>query len=89
MLLAAEPDALAGGIGHAASLPDIPASLPVGLPSDLLRRRPDVREAERKLAQATAEKAWRSLKLYPKFNLIGAPGNLASNSRARCSISPA
>jgi outer membrane protein TolC len=62
-----------------APVPEIPASLPVGLPSDLLRRRPDVREAERKLAEATANEGVAVSKLYPTFNLIGAV-NLASNS---------
>jgi NodT family efflux transporter outer membrane factor (OMF) lipoprotein len=79
VLLAAQPDTLAAELDQAAPLPDIPATLPVGLPSDLLRRRPDVREAERKLAQATAEQGVAIAALYPKFNLLGAL-NLSSNS---------
>lgn len=79
VLLAEEPDALAGELDAVRPVPDIPASLPIGLPSDLLRRRPDVREAERKLAEATAEEGVAIAALYPKFNLIGAI-NLASNS---------
>jgi outer membrane protein TolC len=79
VLLAAEPDALAAELDNSAPVPAIPASLPVGLPSDLLRRRPDVREAERKLAEATAQEGVAIAALYPKFNLIGAI-NLASNS---------
>jgi outer membrane protein TolC len=50
----------------------VPPSLPVGLPSDLLRDRPDVREAERKLAQATANVGAAVADLYPKFDLIAA-----------------
>ena len=42
VLLALDPNSLAGELDSGALLPDIPASLPVGLPSDLLRRRPDV-----------------------------------------------
>jgi outer membrane protein, multidrug efflux system len=79
VLLAADPGSLAAELSATAPLPDIPASLPVGLPSDLLRRRPDVREAERKLAQATAEQGVAIAALYPKFNLIGAL-SLVSNS---------
>jgi NodT family efflux transporter outer membrane factor (OMF) lipoprotein len=79
VLLAMEPDTLAAELDASAPTPGIPASLPVGLPSDLLRRRPDVREAERKLAQATANEGVAVAALYPKFNLIGAI-NLASNS---------
>jgi NodT family efflux transporter outer membrane factor (OMF) lipoprotein len=79
VLLAMESNALATELDTATPVPAIPASLPVGLPSDLLRRRPDVREAERKLAEATAEEGVAIAALYPKFNLIGAI-NLASNS---------
>jgi outer membrane protein, multidrug efflux system len=79
VLMAVQPNALAAELDNPAPLPDIPASLPVGLPSDLLRRRPDVREAERKLAQATAQQGVAIAALYPKFNLLGAL-NLASNS---------
>jgi multidrug efflux system outer membrane protein len=52
------------------ALATVPTSLPVGLPSDLLRRRPDVRAAERKLAAATADVGVAVADLYPKFNLL-------------------
>lgn len=79
VLLGFEPDAVAGELAAAASLPPVPTSLPVGLPSDLLRRRPDVRRAERQLAAATAEVGVAVANLYPKFNLLAAV-NVASNS---------
>ena len=62
-------------------LPSPPEQLPVGLPSDLLRRRPDVREAERQLAQATATVGVNVAQLYPSFNII-ALGALASPTGA-------
>ena len=71
VLMAADPNSLTVELSAAAPLPDIPASLPVGLPSDLLRRRPDIREAERKLAQATAQQGVAIAALYPKFSLTG------------------
>jgi outer membrane protein TolC len=40
------------------------------LPSDLLRRRPDIREAERELAAATAGVGVQVANLYPKFNVM-------------------
>lgn len=72
VLLAMQPEALAQELDATAPLPDVPPQLPVGLPSDLLRRRPDVRAAERQLAAATAQEGVAIADLYPKFNLLGA-----------------
>ena len=49
----------------------VPA-IPAGLPADLVRRRPDVRAAERRLAAATADIGVATADLYPKFALTGA-----------------
>src|SRR4029077_18257941 len=53
-------------------------SVPVGIPSDLLRRRPDIRRAERNLAAATARIGVATADLYPRFTLTGQLG-LESN----------
>lgn len=55
-------------------LPEIPAEVAVGLPGDLLRRRPDVRKAERNLAQATANIGVAVAQLFPTITLSGAIG---------------
>lgn len=48
--------------------------LPIGLPAELLRRRPDIRRAERQLAAATARIGVATADLYPRFTLSGSFG---------------
>jgi outer membrane protein TolC len=48
--------------------------VPVGLPADLLRRRPDVRHAERELAAATADVGAAIAAQFPRLSLVGAAG---------------
>jgi NodT family efflux transporter outer membrane factor (OMF) lipoprotein len=79
VLLAQPPEAIADELAKATNVPNTPPLLPVGLPSDLLRRRPDIRLAERRLAASTAEVGVAVAALYPSFNLIGA-ANYASDS---------
>ncbi len=72
VLMGLQPGALDAELNSAQPLPPLPPNLPVGLPSDLLRARPDVRAAERRLAQATANVGVAVADLYPKFDLIAA-----------------
>ena len=71
ILLGGEPETLERELMRpAAPLGALPV-VPAGLPSDLLRRRPDVRAAERQLAASTADIGVAVSDLYPKFNLTG------------------
>ena len=74
VLLGLQPGALIAELSVEQPIPAAPPSVPVGLPSDLLLRRPDVREAERKLAAATASIGVAKSDLFPKFFLTGATG---------------
>jgi len=55
-------------------IPAVPATVPVGLPADLLRRRPDVRRAERELAAATADVGSAVAAQFPRISLVGDVG---------------
>jgi NodT family efflux transporter outer membrane factor (OMF) lipoprotein len=74
LLLGQEPEALAAELSETKPLPKAPAEIPVGLPTELLRRRPDLRRSERELAAATARIGVATADLYPRFFLTGAFG---------------
>jgi outer membrane protein, multidrug efflux system len=74
VLMGESPGALASQLLDAEPIPSVPPEVPVGLPSDLLRRRPDVRRAEHQLAAATAHIGVAIADLFPRFFLTGAIG---------------
>ena len=73
-LVGAAPDSLVDELSSTSAVMRLPAEVPVGVPSDLLRRRPDIRRAERLLAAATAQVGVATANWWPKFSLTGAAG---------------
>jgi len=71
LLLGRDPDALLGELGTAAPLPKTPSEIPIGLPADLLRRRPDIRAAEAQLHADTANIGVAKSQYFPQFTLNG------------------
>ncbi len=55
-------------------IPVAPAEVAAGIPADLLRRRPDIRQAERQVAAQSAQIGIAVSDLYPRFSLIGFVG---------------
>jgi NodT family efflux transporter outer membrane factor (OMF) lipoprotein len=81
LLLAQPPGAVTGVVGHS-PLPALPSEVPIGLPGDLLRRRPDVREREASLQAATARIGVAKAQLFPSVTL-GMTAGLQSTTTAK------
>jgi NodT family efflux transporter outer membrane factor (OMF) lipoprotein len=79
VLLGRPPATLAKDLAIESPIPPTPPQIPVGLPSDLLRRRPDIRRAEARLHAATARIGVATADLFPRFNLTGSLGISASD----------
>lgn len=71
ILLGEMPGALDEELARSAQLPVANTEVAVGLPAELLRRRPDVRRSERSLAAQTARVGVATAELYPSFSLNG------------------
>ncbi|MCP5505067.1 MAG: efflux transporter outer membrane subunit [Chlamydiales bacterium] len=74
VLLGKTPESLHVDFEEQGTIPVSDTPIPIGLPSDLLRRRPDIRKAERILAAATANVGEAIADLFPRFSLIGSFG---------------
>ena len=85
VLLGQEPKALQGLFNDASQIPRLNASVAPGIPADLMRDRPDIRQAERRLAAATADIGVAEADLYPSLSLSG---NLSVSTATSWSIGP-
>jgi NodT family efflux transporter outer membrane factor (OMF) lipoprotein len=74
VLLGQDPESLIAELDRKSDLPVPPAAIDTGLPGDLLRRRPDVRQAEAQLVAANARLGVATANLYPKLLLSAAAG---------------
>ena len=74
VLLGQPPGAVDNELAERRSIPLAPPQVAVGVPADVLRRRPDLRRAERTLAAATADIGVATADLYPTLTLFGSIG---------------
>lgn len=74
VLTGREPGALDPVLARSAAVPLPPAQVPIGSPSELLRRRPDIRMAERQLAAANADVGAKIADKFPKISFLGLLG---------------
>jgi NodT family efflux transporter outer membrane factor (OMF) lipoprotein len=95
VLLGRSPDSVAALLGGRSGVPRPVTRLRAGLPADLLRNRPDVRRAERRLAQYTARIGQAEAALYPDVSLTGSltstalrPSDFAKASTVSWSFGP-
>ena len=95
LLLGEAPRALEDELRRPKMIPRLPRRVPVGLPGTIVRRRPDVREAEARLHEATAQTGVAVANFYPDVTLNGAAGveslhlsNLFSPTSAAFAVGP-
>lgn len=82
ILLGYPPGELFAELCEPQGLPSLPCAKPIGLPSDLLRRRPDIRRAERNLAAATESVGSAVAALFPRFSLFGFVGEISTHLKS-------
>jgi NodT family efflux transporter outer membrane factor (OMF) lipoprotein len=80
VLLGMPPSDLAEILGESGTIPVAPAQVMAGIPADLLRRRPDIRQAEQLAATRSALIGVAETDLYPSFSLLGTIGYQTSDT---------
>lgn len=80
ILLGMPPQKMSGDLSGSKGIPVPPATIAAGIPSDLLRRRPDLRQAEFQAAAQCAQIGIAKSDLYPRLSLLGSMGWNASDS---------
>lgn len=80
LLLGVLPDQVDDQLEGTGQIPTVTRDIAVGVPADLLRRRPDIRVAEGQMAAQSALIGMAKADLFPHFSLFGSIGFAASNA---------
>ena len=79
-LIGSPPGTIDGLLGSSTEIPAAPESVAVGIPADLLRRRPDIRAAELEAASQCSQIGVAKADLLPALSLVGSVATVASNT---------
>jgi NodT family efflux transporter outer membrane factor (OMF) lipoprotein len=79
VLLGEYPEKMVQELSKPDLVPSMPPAAPIGTPLALLKRRPDIQQAERRLASATARIGVATANLYPQVGLVGSIGAQGQN----------
>ncbi len=80
LLLGMPPSDLRDILGGPGKIPTTPENVAIGIPADLLRRRPDIRRSELQAAAQSARIGIATADMYPAFSLIGTVGYSADST---------
>jgi len=80
VLLGETPGTVNSTLSADAGIPSVPEAIEIGFPAELLRRRPDVRQAELQAMAQNARVGFAQTDLYPRFNLFGSIGLVSGGS---------
>lgn len=75
VLVGGYPETIVQELSAPNLIPSMPAPVASGVPLDLLKRRPDIQQAERELAAATARIGVATAELFPQVTLVGSIGS--------------
>ncbi len=80
ILLGRPPQDMAPLLGREQPIPTVASEVALGMPQELIRRRPDIRTAERQLASQSAQIGFAITELYPHFGIGGTIGTSVSTA---------
>jgi NodT family efflux transporter outer membrane factor (OMF) lipoprotein len=86
VLIGEYPEKLVAELSVPGLIPTMPAPAAPGVPVDLLRRRPDIQQAERQFAAATARIGVATADLFPQVGIVGAIGSQSQGLGATPSV---
>jgi NodT family efflux transporter outer membrane factor (OMF) lipoprotein len=80
ILMGTPPHDMSDLLGGDHVMPTVSPEMALGMPQDIIRRRPDIRSAERQLAAQSAQVGFAVTELYPHFSIGGSIGTSATHS---------